>query len=132
MPITSGSFADVSKKISQLIAKSWLPEDREGKRIKKILLRGNSNRIKELFKENDIDLDELMAPIPVNVVIDTNTFNGSIEQIPNTDPDKTVTVKIPLPPRPADLSDKELTQWVNDCSDNTVHADNPYIRFSCS
>lgn len=126
MPIASGSFADVSKKISQVIAKSWLPE---GQEEREILLEGNSRKIKKLFKKNDIDLDALMEPIPVNVVIDTNTFNGSIEQIPNTDPEKTLTVKIPYPPRPAEVSDEELQQWVDDCSDN-VYCDNLYVRVS--
>ena len=70
-----------------------------------------------------------MDPIPVNVVIDTNTFNGSIEQIPNSDPQKTLTIKIPYPPKPAEVSDEELQQWVDDCSDN-VYSDSLYIRVS--
>lgn len=124
--MTLNTLAEPSQKISQLIAKSWLPE---GEKEREILLGGNSNKIKELFKENEIDLDGLMDPIPVDVIIDTNSFNGSIEQIPNSDPKKTLTVKIPYPPKPAELSDDELKQWVNDCSDD-VYCDNLYVRFS--
>ena len=100
------TLAEASKKISELIARSWLSE---GEEIKQTLLEGNSDRIKKLFESNDIDLDKLFSPMSVKIAIDRDGNSGSIEQIASKN--GTVTVKIPYPSRPDEVTDEQLNLW---------------------
>ena len=106
------ALAEVSRQISQLVAKSWLSNDPEGAEINAVLQEGNSNNIKLLFKKYGIDLDGLLQTNCFKIAVDS-FCNGSIEAIPGSD--GTMTVNIPLPPRPNDvaLTDEVITCWID-------------------
>ena len=124
---TSDSFGQLSKNISQLIAKSWLPE---GEEIKKVLLHGSSEKIKDIFKENGVDFDEFFSPMTVNVNVDWDTFFGTLAEI--TGPGQPLEYNLPYPPRPMEVTDAQLNEWVNNSDPSTIYPPYPYIPLSAS
>ncbi len=119
------SFRQQSKKISQLIARSWLPG---GEDIKNTLLHGSSDDIKKLLRDNGIELDDFFGPLKVNV--DWDTFFGSIKEI--KDPDYEGIYNMPYPPRGLEVTDEHLTEWVNNTDPNTINPPYTYIPLTAS
>ena len=116
-----------TKLISQLIAKSWLDTD-EGKKIKQTLLYGTEEDIKQLMRENGVDWDDLYAPLTVKPRVDWNTFWGNFQEVAG--PDEPLVINVPYPPRPAEVTDQQLTDWINDKSDR-VYPPTAYIPLTC-
>lgn len=108
------TLREASHQISQLIAKSWLSDDPEATEINAVLQEGNSNNIKTLFQKYGIDLDKLLGETTA-VIIDSVFLDRGIEQMSSFD--GTLTVKIPYPPKPGDISDEDLTSLVGNSSD---------------
>lgn len=133
-------FRDVlknsTKKISQLIAKSWLPNDPEGAKIRQVLLQASteeltkSEEIKKLFKENyRIDIEEIVGDLyghPVDVTVSWDTFSGSARERE----DQRGQYIIPYPPRPVEVTDTQLQAWVNNEEDSVSFPPDPYIPLS--
>ncbi|MDJ0734538.1 MAG: hypothetical protein QNJ47_10810 [Nostocaceae cyanobacterium] len=116
-------LSQITKKMSQLIAKSWLPD---GKEIKEIFLYGSQKDIQKMLKDNGIELPEL-GDQPTEIRIDWDTFYGKVE-------DKTIGGEkfwewtIAYPPRPYyDVTDEELKAWVNNDDPKTTVPETPYI-----
>ena len=120
------SFAQQSKKISQLIAKSWLPDDPEGTQIKKVLIEGNSEKINEMLKKYGVDLEVIFHPLSIHV--DWDTFFGKMAE--TTVGGGTWLYSLPYPPRPNEVTDAQLTDWVNNQDPNQQFPPNPYIPLS--
>jgi hypothetical protein len=112
----------ISKKISQLVAKSWLPE---GEEIKSVLLSNDSEKIQEMLQRNGIDIDILGDTTKFEV--DWSTFIGSLED--SLDPNYIFRMVIGYPPKPSEynLSDSDLVEWVNNTDDEQTKPTHPYI-----
>ena len=137
MAIAPGSFSEVTKNISKIIAKTWL-NDEMGKQIENGLLSNDQDTIKATLRggtdgrgANGVDLDTFFSQMTVYVFVDCSTFesggiNGTFEQTPNTG--QVVKVNIPLPPRPSEsaLGDSVITTWIDDPSDR-VYSTTQYI-----
>jgi len=105
-----------AKKVSQLIAKSWLPG---GEEYKQIFLEKKSDEIKKLFRDNEIFDDEddakCFETIKVETKFDSPPYVGSLQlkKTKERDPIQ-FTLIIPYPdPKPPQLTDEVLEQWVN-------------------
>ncbi len=111
----------MTKEISKLFAKSWLPE---GKEIRKILLSGDDQKILQLFKDNGIEIEILGN---IDIELDTDSFLGSLED--TRDNSTPLKLKLAYPPKPSDfnLSDSELEEWVNNENPEQIIPPNPYI-----
>ena len=111
-------FLQASKKISQLIAESWLPE---GEHIKKILLSGNQEAIKQLLQEKGIDLEGVFGI--KNLFVNWDSFYGTITELG-------LAYYLPYPPRPAVVEECQLRDWVKNTDPNTLFPPYPYIPLS--
>jgi len=120
----------LSKKVSQLIARSWLPNDPEGADIKGALLSGDSEEIKTVFKKYGVDLDEFFSPMTINVNVDWDTFFGSLAEV--TGSEQPVEYNIPYPPRPMEVTDAQLSEWVDSNDPSAVYPPYPYIPMTMS
>jgi hypothetical protein len=121
-----GEFREKNKKISQLIAKSWLPNDPEGAEIRQVILRNVSEEIKDLLKKYDVDIDEFLGSIvggPIHVKVSWDTFAGKLDEIPGSQG----SYVLPYPPRPVEVTDEHLEEWVNNTDPNTPMPPYPYI-----
>jgi hypothetical protein len=119
----------LNKKMGQLVAKSWLYKSYpEGEKIRNVLI-GNLNKKKaekskeiiEFFKSNyDIDIENLGGVFPVeSVEVSWDTFYGDI-------PENGREYVLPYPPRPTEVTDEQLEQWINDGTSNNFPS-TPYI-----
>jgi hypothetical protein len=117
--LTEG-FRQRSKLISQLIARSWLPG---GEEIKQTLIYGSSDEIKALLTQEGVDLDKFFGPTMIKV--DWDTFYGTLEEIYATDFE--VIYNMPYPPRPGEVTDEQLTDWVGNTNSDEVYPPYPYI-----
>jgi hypothetical protein len=125
---TRAATIELNKKMGQIIAKSWLyKSDPEGEKIRNVLV-GNllkttaekSKEIIEFFKSNyDIDIENIGGVFPVeSVEVNWDTFYGNLSE----NGKKYV---LPYPPRPTEVTDEQLEQWINDTSNNFPST--PYI-----
>jgi hypothetical protein len=144
MAITPGSFSQITKNISKIIAKTWL-NDELGKQIESGLLSNNQDTIKATLRggtdgqgTNGVALDDFFSEMTVYVFVDCSTFesggiNGTFEQTPNTG--QVVKVNIPLPPRPSEssLNDITLSGWIDgSIEQDRVYSSNQYIARASS
>lgn len=115
-------FQLVTKTMSQLIARSWLPG---GEEIRSVLLSEDSAKILQMFKDNGIDIEEMFKTSRIEV--DWSTFLGRIED--TTDPSEPLKLVIAYPPRPSDynLSDSDLEDWVQNQDPKQKVPNHPYI-----
>jgi hypothetical protein len=111
-------FLQASKKISQLIAESWLPE---GEQIKKVLLSDDEEAIKELLKDKGIDLEGVFGI--KTLFVNWDSFYGTITELG-------LAYYLPYPPRPVVVEDYQLEEWVNNTEPNTLFPPYPYIPLS--
>ncbi|GAB1543539.1 hypothetical protein NUACC21_62140 [Scytonema sp. NUACC21] len=118
-----GGFKSQSKKVSQIIAKSWLSNDPEGMEIKRVIFRRNSDEIKELLKKYGIDLEGFFGP--TKVVVDWSSYKGILTE----DVGEAVYI-LPYPPRPTEVTDEQLEEWVNNNDPDTLYPTTPYIPLS--
>ncbi|NET46856.1 hypothetical protein [Okeania sp. SIO2B3] len=112
----------VTKKISQLVAESWLPK---GEEIRKIFLSRNSKKILKMFKKKGIDIDFFGPSLKIS--IDTDTFTGYLEETRDNEPVFNLVISYPPKPSEFNLSDKELKEWVENDDSNQFVPDNLYI-----
>ncbi|SRR5579883_180147 len=117
----SNEFKSQSKKVSQLIAKSWLANDPEGAEIKRVIYGRNSNEIKEMFKKYGVDLERFFDPL--KIVVDWSSFKGILEEEVVGE----VIYRLPYPPRPTEVTDEQLEEWINNTDTNTQYPPHPYI-----
>ncbi|MDF5725678.1 MAG: hypothetical protein PUP91_35575 [Rhizonema sp. PD37] len=117
-----------SKKMSQVIAKSWLQNDPEGAQIRQVILSSEPEKIKDFLKEKyNIDIESVLGTLigsPVKVKVDWDTFGGSTSEFPSGG-----VYVLPYPPRPAEVTDTQLQRWIDDNDPSPSHqfpAD-PYI-----
>ncbi|NEO52285.1 MAG: hypothetical protein F6K54_03825 [Okeania sp. SIO3B5] len=122
---SSNDLRAVTKKISQLIAKSWLSD---GEDIRKVFLSQDSDKILEMFQREGIDMG-IFGP-GLKVSIDTETFTGYLEE--TRDNQQPFNLVISYPPKPTEfnLSDQELREWVKNDDSNQLVPDNPYMPVS--
>lgn len=119
----SREFLSQSKKMSQLIAKSWLSNDPEAANIKKVFMSRNSNEIKALMKNYGIDIEGFFGP--TKVVVDWNSYKGVM-----TEEVGEMVYSLPYPSRPAEVKDEQLEEWVNNNDPNIQYPTTPYIPLS--
>ena len=118
----------ISKKISQLIAKSWLSNDEDGKRIREVLLLPNTpdktGKIKKLLEDHGINIENLGV---AKIEVDWDSFFGSLKD--TGDPQSPLTLVIAYPPRPTEfnITEEALETWVSDTDDSRLIPDHPYI-----
>ncbi|MDF5732081.1 MAG: hypothetical protein PUP92_29790 [Rhizonema sp. PD38] len=126
--IDKQEFQAINKKLSQLIAKSWLPNDPEGAEFSKILLRGDSEEIKNSLKNHGVDLEDWFR-VSINVEVNWDTFVGTLKEITTLGAisDRSNTYILPYPPRPAVVTDEQLERWVNDTNPDNKFPLDPYI-----
>ena len=118
-----------AKKLSQLIASSWLPG---GEDIKTAFNGGDTEAIVKMIKEKtDIDLQALFGD-DVIVTINWESFLADIEEIYMGGEDFRTVVHFPYPERPSkdEVSDNDLQSWVNNTDSSIVVAPFPYIPLS--
>ena len=134
MAIEPGSFAEASKNISKIIAKSWL-DDEEGRRIRNGLL--NPDTVKQTLESGingqyGVNLNTLFDPICVTVRVygqgETMPANSSIQPIP--DANGGIVVNIPLPEKPQGLEDELINTWIDNDDPNTVYPSPPIPAIS--
>jgi hypothetical protein len=115
------NLLEFNKKLSQLIARSWLPG---GEEIEKRFLGSQEEVIQLLVDEGIVTAEE--APY-IGVNVDTNPpgppYVGNIQE--GVDP--VLTLYIPYPKRPSQVTSAELTTWV----DSQINAA-PYSPFEIS
>ena len=118
-------FQLVTKQMSQLIAKSWLPE---GEQIRSALLSNDSAKILQMLKDNGIDVEELYKTSRIEV--DWSTFLGRLED--TQDPLEPLKLVIAYPPKPSEynLSDSDLEEWIQNQDPNQKIPTHPYIPVS--
>ena len=124
------SFAEISKAISQILAKSWLPNQPEGGEIKQILLYGTPDEVKAMFKKYGVDLDEFYRPYNVTLFVNWDTFYGQLKELSGGG-QQNLDIDIPYPPRPMEVQDWQLVDWINNNDPNTVNPTYAYIPLSC-
>ena len=113
----------LNKKISQLVAMSWLPD---GKEIGPILVGGDQDKIRNLFLEKgilgpeDATLTRFdVCPNPVAHEGESNLkYTGRIVEDPDTATPESWIFEIPYPPRPEQVKDEMLSDWVNSPPDS--------------
>lgn len=88
-------WQELSNQVSKLIARAWLDSDFQEQLIA---------NPKETLISNGVSIPE-----GVEVQIDRNSFRWKIESIPETE---SALYTIPLPPKPADINDEDLTTWM--------------------
>ncbi|NEQ36406.1 MAG: hypothetical protein F6K40_09025 [Okeania sp. SIO3I5] len=123
---SSNDLRAVTKKISQLIAKSWLPD---GEDIRKVFLSQDSKEILKMLKKKGIALESIFGP-SLEIKIDTNSFEGYIEEVRNIQQPFIFVISYPPKPTEFNVSDQELTQWVENNNSNQFVSDNLYIPVS--
>ncbi len=106
----------LSRIMSKVVAKSWLPE---GKEIRAILMSKDGGKIRKLFEDNGCDFSFYEG---YSVELDVNNFEGYTNEGDRT-------IHVAYPPRPSDfnLSDTELRDWVNNPDPNQTNSGHPYI-----
>ena len=119
-------FNELYKKVSQIIAKSWLPE---GVDIKDALIEGNSNKIKAIFKDNGADIDAFFHPFTVEIYVDRSTFLGGLEEI--TSPDRPIRLNIPYHPRLTESTDNMLSEWVHNDNPDEIYPPSNVTCYPC-
>ncbi|MBP0017714.1 MAG: hypothetical protein J7647_09165 [Cyanobacteria bacterium SBLK] len=117
----SEEFDQLHKKITQLLAQSWISDSIDGSQLRAALLTNNSAQIKQAFTDLGVNLNDLLDEITVSA--DWDTFYGSI------DPQKKE-LYLPYPPRPAEVTDGQIIDWVNNT--NPQDLDPPYAYLPCS
>jgi hypothetical protein len=113
----------LNKKISQLIAKSWLPGKEE---IREILIGEDQNKIRKLFVEEKIlgetDAEHTSFDVDLNPVADPEEthikYSGSIVEDRKTGDLIEWVFKIPYPPRPEQVTDGMLYEWIESASES--------------
>ena len=131
----SGTHATLTgedaKKLSQLIARSWLPTE-EGKAIKKIFNSGDTTQIVEVIKKYaGIDLKTLLGE-NLLVTVDWGSYLAEIEEVYLGGQDFRSVLRFPYPPPPPkdEVTQQELQDWVNNTDPNQIVAPFPYIPLS--
>ncbi|MEC4813941.1 MAG: hypothetical protein SAK29_11810 [Scytonema sp. PMC 1069.18] len=121
----------ISKKLSQLIAKSWLPNDPEGAEFRQIILRGDSEEIKNWLKNHDVDLEGFFQ-VSINIEVSWETFVGTLKETTAMGrlSTRSNTYTLPYPPRPAVVTDEQLEKWINDTNADNKFPLDPYIPLS--
>ena len=104
--MTDNSCEQINRKFSKAIAKAWLADDSEGKKIHQTLLEGSSEKLKELLRNYEIPVKD-----ECEYAIDRGSFQVSIFIDEKT---QRYYVRLPYPPRPKELEDLQLTEWVKD------------------
>jgi hypothetical protein len=126
-------LASRMKKLSQLIAKSWLPEDSKitpnPKEIKEVFCNAHKSEEEMEKLKNFLIENEILSPGDkdlLEIVVDWSTFYGKVEL--NDLASKIVQV-IPYPPKPSkeNLSLKEIKAWVNNTNEKEIIPPSPYI-----
>ncbi|MBW4636408.1 MAG: hypothetical protein KME30_32390 [Iphinoe sp. HA4291-MV1] len=110
-----------SKKLSQLIAKSWL--DRQELSIDKQFLLDNGliSRIDAEYVQEIVMDKNPEGPLPyVGEITISEEGEGKLR------------IRIPYPNRPPELTDEELERWVNDDNPDNIKPTNIYIPYSTS
>jgi hypothetical protein len=108
----------ISRDMSKVVAKSWLPE---GKEIRAALLSDDQAQIRKIFEDNGCDLTIFKSHI---IELDFNALKGSVES-----DEKPPTIYCAYCPKPTDfnVTDDEIRKWVNETDLNKIAPDNPYI-----
>ncbi|MEM9538516.1 MAG: hypothetical protein AAGA60_03280 [Cyanobacteria bacterium P01_E01_bin.42] len=104
----------VHKKVTQLIAGSWLSNTPEEVEIEQALRGKDSDTIKSVFKKYGADLDCFGS---VNIEINENNSSGSFHE--RSEPIPTLT--LPYPPRPEEVMDSQLRAWANNDDPSLIH-----------
>jgi hypothetical protein len=107
-------FQQTSKKLSQLIARSWLPH---GEDIKRIFLSRDEDKIKELLEKEGICLQDFNIKI---ILINWDSFYGTLDELG-------FIFRLPYPPRPSEVKNEQLEAWVNDNNPEQIFPTTPYI-----
>jgi hypothetical protein len=110
------SARELSKAMSQVVAKSWLPE---GNDIRLALLSNDPEKIKKTFEDNGCDFSHYEG---YKIELDVNSFEGNLKDLKET-------IVVAYPPRPSDfnLSDEDLRNWVNNTDPNQTRSGHLYI-----
>ena len=129
------AFVKASKKLSQLIAKAWLPDKYpEGKAFRDVLVGNLQLEDDELRSKNiklflqgegiDIDIDAILTnnKRSVLVLVNWDSFYGDLTE-------RGFQYSLPYPPKPAEVTEPQLDKWIKDDTDNIVPND-PYIPVS--
>lgn len=122
----------INKRLSQLIAKSWLPHDPEGAEFKQVLLRGDSEEIKNWLKNHDADLEGVYG-VSIFIEVSWDTFVGTLRESTalGTLSNRSNVYTLPYPPRPVVVTDEQLERWVNDTNHTNEFPSDPYIPLTC-
>ncbi|WP_224413203.1 hypothetical protein [Oscillatoria salina] len=90
--VLRADWQEISDRISQLIARAWLDSD-----LNERLIADPRRTLEE---------EGIEIPEGVEVNIDQSTYNWSIGSEGSN-----VVWRIPLPPKPADISEEQLSAW---------------------
>ena len=122
--MTDNSCEQINRKFSKAIAKAWLADDSEGKKIHQTLLEGSSEKLKELLRKYQIPVRD-----DCEYVVDRGSFEVSIF----IDEKAQISyVRLPYPPRPTEVEDLQLNEWVDDDDPKTVAPSELFLPRACA
>ena len=95
--VLQAEWKQIGDRVSQLIARAWLEPE-----FKERLLAD---------PKGTLETEGIPVPEGVGVKIDPHTYHWSIGSHPDS-PNETVWT-IPLPPKPADIAEEQLSAWTS-------------------
>ncbi len=106
----------LSRDMSKVVAKSWLPE---GKAIRTEILSNDPARIKKVFEDNGCDFSYYEG---FGIEVDFNSFEGNLKDLAQT-------IVVAYPPKPSkfNLTDEEISDWVNEKDLSISIPTHPYL-----
>lgn len=136
-----GSFLPASKRISQLIASSWLDPNaanrfipgKTNSEVQKILANGSNKDVENLLEAAGVDMEATFGPTVV--ATNWNSFFGEIKEVLDIGDETGILFELPYPPRPSkeQVSDAVLEKWVEqDSCEKPFYPTDPYIPLSGS
>ena len=130
-------FKSISKKLSQIIARSWLKEKTaDGQEqyanpeLRKKLLFADRIALKDYLNQELEKLDSSLGNSALDefgivaVERNWNSFNGELAESLDG-----LVYKFPYPPEPSSLSQQTLKDWINNTDDKIVTPDQAEIAY---
>ncbi|WP_071190973.1 hypothetical protein [Trichormus sp. NMC-1] len=93
--VLQAGWQQIGQQVSQIIAKAWLDAEFKEKLI---------NHPRKMLQREGIEIPE-----GVEVIIDQSTYNWSVGSEAGY-----VVWRIPVPPKPANISEEELSVWTKE------------------
>ncbi len=130
---TTAQLDQLTKVLSQIIARSWLPDDPIAARWKEALNFGRQDEIKAIIngvlreKGYEFTMENILGE-NIEIIVDWGSFIADFEVVA-IDEEPVVLFRFPYPPRPSrdELKDQDLAAWWENKDSEQVIPHIPYI-----